>query len=416
MSAYCDAARWKGGVVKLTANIQEGLLNLFSSKLRSILALLGILVGTASVVAMVSGGQLATNEAIKQFKTLGTDLLAVSISDAPDEERKALNASGTQENLTLPQVQDVLNVDKQVLDATPYTQLYNPIQFNAHEISGSVLGVTESFARIVHVEIERGRFVSALDGYGYFCVVGHGIYEQIKQTTFLDPIGQQIQVGKNIFTIVGVAKPWPENSFVYANIDSSIMIPLLSSTTLSKYAAINNIILRLTPDADIEKVKTKVTGYMNQHLASKRLFFRSAKELIVRMAKQSQILTVFLGLIGSISLLVGGIGVMNIMLVSVVERRREIGIRLAVGARRSDIRSLFLIEAIMLSLVGGTLGVTIGIVIAYVIALFQHWQFTLFLLPPFIGFTVSVATGIFFGFYPAYKASQLDPIDALRSE
>src|SRR5579883_3293534 len=98
MSAYSSAARREGGVVKLTANIQEGLLNLFSSKLRSILALLGILVGTASVVAMVSGGQLATNEAIKQFKTLGTDLLAVSISEAPDEERKALNSSGTQDN------------------------------------------------------------------------------------------------------------------------------------------------------------------------------------------------------------------------------------------------------------------------------------------------------------------------------
>lgn len=402
--------------MKLTANIQEGLLNLFSSKLRSLLALLGILVGTASVVAMVSGGQLATNEAIKQFKTLGTDLLAVSISDASDDEHKKINISGAQDNLSLSQAQNILTAHAQIIDVAPYSQIYNAIQFNAHEISGTVLGVTESFARIVHIEIEKGRFVSSLDGYGYFCVIGHEIYEQIKQASFLDPIGQQIQVGKSIFTIVGVAKTWPENSFVYANIDSAVMIPVLASSTLSKYASINNLILKLKPDADIEKVKTSVTNYMDQHLSSKRLFFRSAKELIVRMSKQSQILTVFLGLIGSISLIVGGIGVMNIMLVSVVERRREIGIRLAVGAKRSDIRSLFLIEAIMLSLVGGTLGVVIGIIIAFVIAWFQHWQFMLFLLPPFIGFTVSVATGIFFGFYPAFKASQLDPIEALRSE
>lgn len=115
-------------------------------------------------------------------------------------------------------------------------------------------------------------------------------------------------------------------------------------------------------------------------------------------------------------MIVGGIGVMNIMLVSIVERRREIGIRLAVGARRADIRSLFLIEAIMLSLVGGVSGVFIGMVIAFIIALFWHWEFILFFWPPIIGFTVSVAIGIFFGFYPAYKASQLDPIDALRSE
>ena len=134
------------------------------------------------------------------------------------------------------------------------------------------------------------------------------------------------------------------------------------------------------------------------------------------MRKQSDILTVFLGLIGGVSLLVGGIGVMNIMLVSVIERKKEIGIRLAVGARRRDIALLFLIESIILSLVGGLLGVMIGIGIAYVIAAYWQWPFTLFLLPPLIGFSVSVAVGIFSGFYPAYLAAKLNPIDALRSE
>jgi len=397
--------------MRLINHIQEGFSNLLSSKLRSILALLGILVGTASVVAMVSGGELATNEALKQFKTLGTDLLAVSVSDAGDQA-----SAGGLNSLTLPAVLGLQKIDKTIVDVAPYAQLYNPTQFNGHELNGSVLGVTENFARIVHVELARGRFISTLDGYEFFCVVGDKVNAQIKKLTFFDAIGQQVQVGKNIFTIVGVAKPWPENSFVYANIDYTIMIPLLTSTSLSKYAAINNIILRLTPDANIEHVQKNITDYINQAVGNKRLFFRSAKELIARMSKQSQIFTVFLGLIGSISLLVGGIGVMNIMLVSVVERRREIGIRLAVGAKRSDIWALFLVEAVMLSLIGGTCGVIIGIVIAYTMALFWHWQFTLFLMPPLVGFTVSVAIGIFFGYYPAYKASQLDPIEALRSE
>lgn len=399
--------------MKLIANVQEGLLNLFSSKLRSILALLGILVGTASVVAMVSGGQLATNEAIKQFKTLGIDLLAISISDAPKEGEKT---AGSQEQLTLEQANNLISTDTAISDVAPYTQIYNPIQFNGHEINGSIIGVTDSFARIVRIEIARGRFISALDKYGLFCVIGQSIYNEIKKITFSDPIGQQIQIGKTIFTIVGIANPWPENGFVYANIDNAVMVPILTSTALSKHSTINNIILRLTPGADIEGVKNHLQNYINQEIGSKQLFFRSAKELIAKMTKQSEILTIFLGLIGSVSLIVGGIGVMNIMLVSVVERRREIGIRLAVGAKRSDIRSLFLIEAVMLSLVGGSLGVTIGILIAYIIALFSHWQFMLFLLPPLIGFAVSVATGIFFGFYPAYRASQLDPIEALRSE
>lgn len=399
--------------MKLTSHIQEGLLNLFSAKLRSILALLGILVGTASVVAMVSGGQLATNEALKQFKTLGTDLLAVSINESQgDQEHKG----GTQENLTLDQVRDSVTVDKNILNVAPYTQAYSPLAFNNMQLNGSVLGVTDDFAKIIHIKMLKGRFISLLDGYTFYCVIGHELYEQIRKHSFLDPIGQQIQIGKEFFTIIGVADTWPENSFVYANIDNSVLIPLLASTALSKYANINNVIMQLAPNADIELVKENMTNYINQQVAHKSLFFRSAQELITHMKKQSEILTVFLGLIGSVSLLVGGIGVMNIMLVSVVERRREIGIRLAVGAKRNDIRSLFLVEAIMLSLVGGTIGVLLGMLVAYVIALFWHWQFTLFLLPPFIGFSVSAATGIFFGYYPAYKASKLDPIDALRSE
>lgn len=399
--------------MKLSIHIQEGLLNLFSSKLRSVLALLGILVGTASVVAMVSGGELASNEAIKQFKTLGTDLLALTISETPKEGQKN---NATQVNLSLPLANSLINVDKNILDIAPYTQIYSPIQFNGHDLTAAILGVTNNFSNIVHIELELGRTISNLDGYAYFCVIGHNVYEEIKKHTFKNPIGQQLQVGNNIFTIVGVTKSWPENSFVYANIDSSIMIPLLTSTTINKFAVINNIIVQLLPGTDIDPVKNHMINFINQNLSGKQLFVRSAKELIVRMTKQSEILTIFLGLIGSVSLIVGGIGVMNIMLVSVVERRREIGVRLAVGATRQDIRTLFLVEAIMLALVGGTLGVIIGMLIAFGIAWFSHWQFILFLLPPLIGFSVSVGIGIFFGFYPAFKASKMDPIAALRTE
>lgn len=399
--------------MKLVTHIREGLNNLFSSKLRSILALIGILVGTASVVAMVSGGQLATNEALKQFKTLGTDLLAISISEPSGDERVV---DTIQQPLTLSSAQQIIYLDHSVLEIAPYTQLYNNIQFEGHTINGSALGVTGDFARVVHIEMEKGRFISLLDGYGMYCVIGQQIYQAIKKHTFRDPIGAQIQLGKNIFTIVGVAKPWPESGFVYANIDYSLLIPITTSLALSKYASINNIILRLRPESDIEQVKNHLTQYLNNSIGHKNLYFRSAKELLAHMAKQSQILTIFLGLIGSISLIVGGIGVMNIMLVSIIERRREIGIRMAVGAKRSDIRSLFLVEAVMLALVGGVLGILIGSFIAFLIAFFSHWEFQLFLMPPLVGFSVSAVTGIFFGFYPAYKASQLDPIEALRSE
>lgn len=393
--------------MKWMTHVHEGLLNLVAAKLRSSLALLGILVGTASVVAMVMGGELATNEALKQFKLLGTDLLAVTISESNPSN------DDNQGKISLEQINHLPSVDKNILAVAPYVQTFFPTYFNNQNLHASIVGVTQNFAQVVHVNVEQGRFISDLDGYSLFCVIGHDIYQAIKNIV-PNPIGQQIQIGQNIFTIVGVAEAWPESSFVYVNIDHSIMIPAPAAMTLSKYATINNIVMQLNPHANGDRVQNNVQNDLQKE--GRQLFFRNAKELINKMSKQSDILTIFLGLIGGVSLIVGGIGVMNIMLVSVIERRREIGIRLAVGATPRDIRSLFLAEAMMLSLFGGALGVVIGIAIAYIIAIFSHWEFTFFFLPPVIGFAVSVATGIFFGFYPAHKASRLDPIHALRSD
>lgn len=392
---------------------KEGLLNLYFSKLRSLLALLGVLVGTASVVAMVLGGDLATNEALKQFKSLGTDLLAISINTDNDVDQES---AGKTENLSLQDAFAISNASHDIYQIAPYTQLFHPIFYNGTPLNAMILGVTDSFADIVQIKMKEGRFISLLDRYEFYCVIGHDVYAAMKQVTQKEPLGQQLQVGKNVFVVIGVADSWPENSFVYANIDNSVLVPLMASTVVSKYATINNMIVRLAPNADISFVEEKIKNNLDHAISGKQISFRSAKEIIAKMKKQSDILTVFLGLIGSVSLLVGGIGVMNIMLVSVVERRREIGIRLAVGAKRADIGLLFLLEAVMLSLLGGIIGVIVGILIAYIIALISHWEFTLFLWPPLAGFSVSVAVGIFFGFYPAYIASRLNPIDALRSE
>lgn len=409
----CIAGSLCESSMKYIAHAKEGLLNLYHSKLRSILALLGVLVGTASVVAMVLGGELATNEALQQFKTLGTDLLAVTVNMSAEE---GAEATGKTDSLSLAQALDLTTADKSIVQVAPYTQLFRQATFNGNTLNGSILGVTDSFADIVHIKLQAGRFVSLFDKYEFYCVIGHQLYESLKTMSVKNPIGQQLQIGKHIFVIVGVAEAWSENSFVYANIDNSILVPIMTSTMLSKYAVISNILMRLSQQADIPSVEEHVSARITSLLSGKQVTFRSAKELIAKMKKQSNILTVFLGLIGSVSLIVGGIGVMNIMLVSIVERRREIGIRLAVGATRRDIAILFLMEAVMLSLVGGIFGVLTGIFVAYIIAVIWHWQFTLFILPPLAGFTVSVAVGIFFGFYPAYLASRLDPISALRSE
>ncbi len=390
--------------------LAEALRNLAHAKLRSILALLGVLVGTASVVAMVSGGELATQEALRQFKSLGTDLLAVSIN--PSSEA-AMDTSKSGE-LSLSAALSISKADRNILQLAPYTQVFYPVSYEGNQINSMVLGVTDQFADVVKMNMRQGRFVSLLDQYAYYCVIGYHIYDMLKQLSFKEPLGQSIQIGNNIFTIVGIADSWQENSFVYADINNAILIPVMASMALSKYAIINNIIIRLSPEADISIVESHISDVISALSTNRQVTFRSAKELITKMKKQNDILTIFLGLIGSISLIVGGIGVMNIMLVSVIERRREIGIRRAVGARRHDITRLFLAEAVMLSLLGGTAGVVIGMLITFLIALFSHWQFTLLLWPACAGFLVSVVVGVAAGLYPAWQAAKLAPIDALR--
>lgn len=394
-------------------HVEEGLRQFLHAKLRTFLALLGVLVGSASVVAMVLGGQLATNQALLEFKSLGTDLLAVSLASNNTDENAASGGPSTE--LTLDQALAIQTANPAIQAIAPYTQLYYPLSYQGTVMNGMILGVTNHFQDVVHVNMVKGRFITLADRYAFFCVLGHNLYEQMKAVSLKDPLGQPIQIGDNSFVVVGVAAPWPENSFVYANIDDSVMIPLMASQAISEYATITNIIMRLLPSADINAVEASIQTQLSRIAPSKVVNFRSAKELIAKMKRQNDILTVFLGLIGSVSLVVGGIGVMNIMLVSVMERRREIGIRLAVGATRRDITLLFLTESVMLSVFGGGLGVILGLLIAYLIATFYHWTFTIFWLAPMAGFSVSVLVGIFFGWYPAMLAARLDPIEALRS-
>jgi putative ABC transport system permease protein len=269
---------------------------------------------------------------------------------------------------------------------------------------------------MIHIDLASGHFVSFVDTFEHYCVIGDGLAQQLRQVTLDNPTGQQLRIGKALYTIIGIAKPWKENGFFNEDINQAAIIPIAGMALINKDTKINNAVLLLKSDIHIDNVIEQIKALLAKQAPKLSVFVRSAKQIIASMESQGRIFTLLLAIIGGVSLLVGGIGVMNVMLVSVSERRKEIGIRKAVGAKNSEIQSLFLVESVMLSLLGGIFGVIIGFIFTRVVAYFSQWPFSVHIMPPLAGFAVSVFTGIFFGFYPARRAAVLEPIVSLRNE
>ena len=395
--------------MEFITSVREAISNLLSAKLRSFLAILGVLVGTGSVVALISSSQLATAHALEQFKKLGTNLLSIYIRDDSNGQPSA-NAK----QFTIADTPRLEKASPQIALVSPYTVGFQSMYFGATSLDGQIIGADESFGVIAKTEVARGRFVSYLDSHRFYCVIGNDIAKKIRGLC-ADPLDNQILVGNSMFTIIGILKPWPENFFISADINQSIVIPIAASYFLDKNTQISNILIRLVEHPDIDTAKANISNVMQELLPKKTVVFNSPEQLIDLVAKQKQTASMLLIAIGSISLVVGGIGVMNIMLVSVIERRREIGIRMAIGARQLDILRMFLIESIMLTLFGGILGVGVGVLASFVLATFSHWTFYFYGAPVVLGVAVSVMVGVLSGFYPAWRASKLDPIQTLQS-
>lgn len=390
---------------------QQALVNLAASKLRSLLAVLGVFVGTAAVVALISCGQLATEKALEQFKALGIDLLAISVY----QETKGQQHTRT-EQVPLRVWRQIPEKVPAVLKIAPYSTLYQPISFQGKLLKGTIIGADESLASVAHIQLASGHFVSFVDSFEHFCVIGDDLAQQLRQVSLDDPIGKPLRIGQTLYTIIGVSAPWKENSFFNADINQAVIIPIAGISLINSESNVSNAVLLLKPDTSSDEVIAQIKNLLGKEAPNLTIFAHSAKQIIASMESQGHIFTLLLAVIGSISLLVGGIGVMNVMLVSVSERKKEIGIRKAVGAKNHEIQTLFLVESVMLSFLGGVLGVLFGLIVTRTIAYFSHWPFIFFITPPLAGFAVSVATGIFFGFYPAKRAAKLEPVVSLRNE
>lgn len=395
--------------MNIRRHIKEAKRNLYAAKLRSFLAILGIVVGTGSVVALVSASQAATEHAMAQFKTLGTNLLALNIQADPQAE--------AMQHVTYLHASDLRQLEQHesaIEKSAPYISDYDPVIYKGHKFEAQPLGVTESLLDIAKIRMASGRFISELDGNSYYCVVGNDIAAKMLQAGASNVIGEQVKIGPVYFTVVGVMQPWQSNMFMFVNLNSAVITPLDTSYLLSKYSQIHDVLFRIKEGQDLQQVRHRIDLQMTSMLEGQHFDFRSPDQIIAIMGKQRSTFTWLLVMIGSISLLVGGIGVMNIMLVSVVERRREIGIRMAIGAKQKDIRHLFLVEAIVLTVFGGAVGIVVGVFITQVLGHFSGWGYHFYLLPMLMGIVVSVIVGVLSGYYPASKAAKLLPIDILR--
>jgi putative ABC transport system permease protein len=397
--------------MKLTNQIHHAWVNLTAAKMRSFLALLGIWVGTAAVVALMNFGQIATAKALEQFKALGTDLLAVSLYQKVEGTNIA-----TPDSMPLSLWRQLPEGISAIKEIAPYSTAYQPMSFSGRLLKGVIIGADEALADIIQIHLAEGHFVSFVQTFEHFCVIGARLAEQIQASAHGTVIGKQLQIGSALYTIIGIANPWKENVFFNEDINQAVIIPIAGTALVKKDASINNAVLKLNAHIRIDEVIAQIQARLAQYAPKMSVFVRSAKQIIENMENQGHIFTLLLSVIGGISLVVGGIGVMNVMLVSVTERRKEIGIRKAVGGKNSEIQTLFLVESVLLSLVGGMLGIFSGLLITWIFAYFSRWPFTIYWLAVCVGFFVSVTVGIFFGFYPARRASVLEPVVSLRSE
>ena len=397
----------------LKANISEATRSLIGAKQRTLLALIGIFVGIGSVIAMVSVGTIVQEEALRQFKEMGTDILSINKGYGSGGTGGAQRKSGT---ITLDAAENIPKYCPEIVAVAPYTSTYGTFKYEGKKWQGPAMGVTGTFIDLNKLRLKKGRFVSDLDEQTYFCVIGKKVEEELRSFGITTMIGTEIFFQNKLFTIIGIIEDTPVGGMRPYEINEGIMIPIPLVRRFEQGGEIQNIIARIAPEGNHIVASRQVTEYFQKTVKGMEVRVRSAEEIINQMQKQMRLFTLLLGAIGSISLIVGGVGVMNVMLVSVAERKKEIGIRRALGAQRGDIQIQFIIESILLCMVGGLLGIGLGIGASYAISVFSKWHFAVSYDAILLGVVVSAVVGIFFGFYPARQASRLNPIEALRSE
>lgn len=394
------------GAVPLAELVGDAFSNLYALRQRSALALLGIVIGTASVVAMLTVGHMAEQEALRLFSRMGLNTLVVLASaSSPDLPTMDVAAvEGLPERLREIELAAPLITGHLVVDVAGAPQEL--------AVAASSPGLQD----LAGLQIRSGRFIAAIDDQNLVAVLGAEAAAKLGKPGMPAAIGRSVGIGRYFYTVVGVLDETPAAAFTPVDLNNAVIIPLAASRRALGPVTPNAAMVRVRGGADIVAASASLKAELERSNPAVQIQIQSPRQLIETARKQKAVHTRLLAAIGGISLLVGGIGVMNVMLMGVMERRREIGLRAALGAGPRDVQLMFLVEAATLALVGGIVGALSGVAAAYVVAASSGWVFSvpLYALP--LGSGMATIVGLVFGIYPAVKASHLDPIEALRAE
>jgi len=396
-------------------------------KLRSSLTILGIVIGVAAVIALMSIGKGVQTQILSQIESMGSNV--ITISPGAVTERGVVGGGGSASTLTLEDAEAIAEQVPYVAAVAPYSSSNQQLIVGGENLNARVIGVTPEYQDANNLYTTAGIFISQYD---YkrgtkVAVIGSNVADTL--FSGVDPIGQQLRMGNNIVRVIGVLES--KGMSMFGSTDDALMIPLTTlqqtitqSRTASGGHVVSSIAVVVSDDEQMNYVVTETTSLLrSRHELSTGeaddFNVQSMEELVSTITEVSGTLTIFLGAIAAISLLVGGIGVMNIMLVSVVERTREIGIRKALGARERDIWGQFLTESALLSFTGGLIGLAVGWGASKLISGVEIMGTITTVVSSdivILALAVSVGIGLLFGFLPARRASRLNPIEALRYE
>jgi putative ABC transport system permease protein len=434
--------------MKKIESFKIGLNGLRSNKLRAALTMLGIVFGVAAVIAMMSIGEGARVETLEQIELMGTNNIIITKKEVTEEAGKESKASFST-GLTLKDASAIKELVPLVQSVTPQKEVSLIVTYKSNLFKTKIVGVSPDYADVFNTKLTSGTFFRDfhLTSYANVCVIGSGIKDKLFR--FEDPVGKKIKLGEQWFTITGVAgKKNISGSTGLGlrdfNLDVYIPITTLMYKTVvppdeqnrggggggMRWRGNNedkaSVIDRNSVDQLTVKVKDsdqlKEAAHLIKRIMERRHYGVKDYEVILpeqlleQKQKTQRIFNIVMGAIAGISLLVGGIGIMNIMLANIMERTREIGVRRAVGATKSDLLSQFIFEALIISVLGGMVGIVVGFIMTSLISTYAEWKTIISPFSVLLAFFVSVATGLIFGIYPAKQAADKNPIESLRYE